>query len=269
METTTGKLPMGILHPTTGEKMFTLSRFQPSEDTGFFIQHYWVVKWDLRGQPPYRQTVLSHPNVNLIFEQNNSRIYGISPTTSIRLIQEHGWVVGLKFRPGGFYPFWLSPISSLTSNTISFEEVFKMDSQPLEQEIFAQDSPELAVKWVDSFMSARLPERDKKVELVSDIVRCIQDDRTIIRVDDAVRHTGLHKRTLQRLFDRYVGVSPKWVIQRYRLHEAADRMMQGLTAPNWIELSLELGYYDHSHFIRDFKLIVGSTPEEYVREKMG
>jgi AraC-like DNA-binding protein len=269
METTTGKLPMGILHPTAGEKMFTLSRFQPSEDTGFFIQHYWVVKWDLRGQAPYRQTVLSHPNVNLVFEKDNTRIYGISQTTSTRLIEEHGWVVGLKFRPGGFYPFWLSPVSGLTSKSISFQEVFNMDTGSIEQEIFTQDSPEAAVKWVDLFMSARLPKRDRKVGLVSEIVQYIQDDRTIIRVDDVARHTGLHTRTLQRLFDRYVGVSPKWVIQRYRLHEAADRMVQGLSAPNWMELSLELGYYDHSHFIRDFKLIVGATPEEYVREKIG
>ena len=37
------------------------------------------------------------------------------------------------------------------------------------------------------------------------------------RVDDLVERHGVNKRTLQRLFAKYVGVTPKWVIQRYRL----------------------------------------------------
>jgi len=32
----------------------------------------------------------------------------------------------------------------------------------------------------------------------------------------------MSKRTLERFFRQYVGVVPKWVIQHYRLHEAAE-----------------------------------------------
>ncbi|MDF2725313.1 MAG: AraC family transcriptional regulator, partial [Paenibacillus sp.] len=61
---------------------------------------------------------------------------------------------------------------------------------------------------------------------------------------------------------RYVGVSPKWVIQRYRLHEAAEQMERGEVA-DWAKLSLELGYYDQAHLIKAFKAIVGKSPEQY------
>ena len=67
---------------------------------------------------------------------------------------------------------------------------------------------------------------------------------------------------MQRLFVRYVGVSPKSVIQRYRLHEAAQMIDQGAVS-DWLDLSIALGYYDHSHFIRDFRAIVGVSPQEY------
>ena len=48
-------------------------------------------------------------------------------------------------------------------------------------------------------------------------------------VDDLVERYGLNTRALQRLFAKYVGVSPKWVIQRYRLHEAAEQLAASAT----------------------------------------
>jgi AraC-like DNA-binding protein len=78
------------------------------------------------------------------------------------------------------------------------------------------------------------------------------------------REFGLGLRKLQRLFDDYVGVSPKWVIQRYRLHEAAERIAAGRVA-DFADLALELGYADQAHFNRDFKKLVGRSPAEYAR----
>ena len=75
---------------------------------------------------------------------------------------------------------------------------------------------------------------------------------------------GVGVRTLQRLFDETVGVSPKWVIQRYRLHEAAARMAAA-AAIDWADIALELGYADQAHFIRDFRKLVGRSPADYVK----
>ncbi|MCQ6560290.1 DUF6597 domain-containing transcriptional factor [Paenibacillus mendelii] len=263
----TNSLGKGILHPSMGDTKFSLNRFPPSPDTSFFIQHYWVIQWDLRGQAPYCQTVIAHPNVNLVVEKETTRIYGVSSATSSHLLKDQGWVVGVKFKPGGFYPFWNAPVSHLTDQSLGIEEVFGLDSLSLEGEVLQQyHHIEQAAHRVDTFFRDRLPERDPNVELVSEIVYGIRDDRTIRQVNDAARMSGLHQRTLQRLFDRYVGVSPKWVILRYRLHEAAERMHQD-EANDWTALSLDLGYYDQSHFIRDFKSIVGLSPEEYIRAR--
>jgi AraC-like DNA-binding protein len=69
-------------------------------------------------------------------------------------------------------------------------------------------------------------------------------------------------RSLQRLFSQYVGVSPKWVIRRYRLHELLERMHSG-EQPDWAQLAAELGYFDQAHLSNDFKAITGYTPTEY------
>ena len=72
------------------------------------------------------------------------------------------------------------------------------------------------------------------------------------------------QRPLQRIFSQYVGVSPKWVIMRYRLQEAADQLARNEIV-NWPKMALDLGYFDQAHFIKDFKMIVGRTPAEYAR----
>ena len=63
-----------------------------------------------------------------------------------------------------------------------------------------------------------------------------------------------------------MGVSPKWLIQRYRLLEATERLAEG-TVVDWADLALDLGYADQAHFIRDFRSMVGRTPAEYGRRR--
>jgi AraC-like DNA-binding protein len=79
-----------------------------------------------------------------------------------------------------------------------------------------------------------------------------------------VSRLHISKRTMQRLFSQYVGVSPKWVIKRYRLHDAAEQVASG-SIEDWARLAAELGYFDQAHFIKDFKKLVGQTPGEYAR----
>jgi AraC-like DNA-binding protein len=85
------------------------------------------------------------------------------------------------------------------------------------------------------------------------------------RVEDIANVNHIASRTLQRLFRRYVGVSPKWMLKRLRIHQAVEQI-SSQPPGDWSELALDLGYYDHAHFIRDFRLIVGQSPAQYSAE---
>lgn len=254
----------GVLNRQEGRRMFSLTRHLPSSDLGWFIKRFWIVRWDLRGRPPYEQVVLSHPNVNMVFERGVTRIYGITRTSDTRVVRDAGQVLGVKFKPGGFYPFWRADISGLTGRSVSFREAFGEDVGELEADILAQEDDSRMVELAERFFRARLPERDENVVEVDRIVETIERDRDITKVDDLVNRFGLGMRTLQRLFSRYVGVSPKWVIRRYRLHDAAEQLERGERS-DWSQLSVQLGYYDQAHFIKDFKAIIGKSPEEYAK----
>jgi len=118
------------------------------------------------------------------------------------------------------------------------------------------------------FLAARLPTIGEDVEHVGRIVDEIAADRSVNTLDDLVARWRLGKRALQRMFNEYVGIGPKWVINRYRMHEALERVEQGGEV-EWARLALELGYFDQAHFIRDFKALVGYPPAEYSRRYRG
>lgn len=75
---------------------------------------------------------------------------------------------------------------------------------------------------------------------VSKLVRRVLQERDIKTVNDLVSRTGIGKRSLQRVFNEYIGISPKWVIRRYRLHELMERLNSG-DQLDLSDLALELG----------------------------
>ncbi len=254
----------GILNRRAGEMKFHLMRHTPTQDLSFFVENYWAVSWDLRGQEPYVQEVLPYPCVHLVFEEERTRVYGVEMGRFTRLLKDKGRVFGIKFRPGGFYPFVKVSITCFTSTSVEFREIFGRDAWEVEESILRCESDEEMKEIVEKFLRERLPQRDENVEEVNRVVNYIVEHREVTRVEDVVRALRLNKRKVQRLFNQYVGVSPKWVIGRYRLHEAAERLAEGC-GMDWTQLALDLGYFDQAHFIKDFKAMVGQTPGEYAR----
>jgi AraC-like DNA-binding protein len=173
-------------------------------------------------------------------------------------------VFGIKFLPGAFYPFLKLPVSRITDKVIGIREVFDVDAEALEDSIMSQEEDRPMIELAEGFLRKRLPDRDENVIEVRRIVDRIMADRGITRVDHIVERLGLNKRALQRLFSQYVGVSPKWVIKRYRLHEASEQLASG-DAVDLSKMAVDLGYFDQSHFIKDFKSIVGKSPAEYAK----
>lgn len=86
------------------------------------------------------------------------------------------------------------------------------------------------------------------------------------RVADFADAHNMSVRSLQRLFSAYVGVSPKWVILRYRIHEAlAHATTHTDPGTDWATLANDLGYADQAHLIRDFTRTVGVPPAAYAQ----
>jgi len=263
MERRTSKLS-GVLDRRAGRGRFTNTFHVPPPELAEILEHCWSVRWDLRGREPHLQHTLSNASVHLVFELGRSRIQGVVTGRFTRLLEGRGQVFGAKFRPAGFHPFLGSSLAALADRTVAVSSVFGPDGEALVEGMLGLERESRMAEVVTAFLLDRLPPPDPTVATVNQVAALIVADREITRVDDLVDRVGMSKRTLQRLFREYVGVSPKWVIQRYRLHEAAERLEDGHDV-DLAALALDLGYFDQAHFARDFRAIVGRPPATYAR----
>ena len=116
----------------------------------------------------------------------------------------------------------------------------------------------------EAFLRERLPSPDPEVAFIGAVVATMAAEPALSVAAVAERH-GVSARTLQRLFRRCVGVSPKWVLQRNRVQEAAQRVdADGAAAA--AATAQELGYFDQAHYINDFRAAVGRSPGRYAND---
>ncbi len=92
------------------------------------------------------------------------------------------------------------------------------------------------------------------------------DDRSLLRVAEVEEQCGIGTRSLQRLFERYVGVTPKWVLSRYRMHDVVTDLDAGYGG-SLADLAAKYGWFDQAHFTREFTDLVGVPPGAYQQRR--
>ncbi|MFI1225521.1 MULTISPECIES: DUF6597 domain-containing transcriptional factor [unclassified Streptomyces] len=245
-------------------------RREPAAALRPYLEHYWLIDWDLT--EPYAAHVVPHPSVNLVLQRHEAgqtpgersgyaEVAGIGPGLFTQELAGRGRVCGVQFRPGGFRPF--APehaLCDLTGRRIAAAAVLR--TPPPLDAVLGPDDEDARVAALDAFLLALEPVPDPQAALAMAVVDRVRTDRTVRRVGRLARDAGLSPRSLQRLFAAYVGVGPKWVILRYRIHEAMERAGSD-PALDWARLAADLGYSDQAHLVRDFTATVGVPPTAF------
>ncbi|WP_433530846.1 AraC family transcriptional regulator [Micromonospora sp. CA-263727] len=255
----------GILDPARLMRRVRFRRRLPTVALRRWVEHYWLIDWDLT--EPFEQRVVPHPAVNVVVQRDGdgperAELAGVGRKLFSIVLTGAGRVCGVQFRPGGFHPFWRRSVAELTDRRWPFAEL--ADRWPPaaypDSGICAGTDTERC-HALDDLLTSWAPRPDPVNDEVIGLVEAIRTDRSVRRVDEFAAGHGISVRRLQRLFVTHVGVGPKWVIRRYRLHEAIERASGG--PPDWAGLAAELGYSDQAHLVRDFTAVTGVSPGTY------
>jgi AraC-like DNA-binding protein len=176
-----------------------------------------------------------------------------------------GRVVAAKFKPGGLCAFVREPMHRFTGQVVPAARVLGRSVDAMARGLVRLDDQAAAFALCDA-LRALSPRVDADAERAGAIVRAIETDHAITRVSEVSERYDIAPLALQRLFRQKIGVSPKWIIQRYRVHEALERIHHG-EAITWAALAAELGFTDQAHFARTFRQFVGTSPGRYARER--
>jgi AraC-like DNA-binding protein len=251
----------GILNPTLRPTRVTHARLGPSPALAPFVEHFWTVRWDL-GEASHLAQTLPHPSVHLSIEGAAHDLVGVHTRRFTRTLEGSGRVFAVKFRPGMFSGFLGKPVSTLANRRVPLERLFGPPGARFAAQVEREAGFERCIELAEAFLLARAPALDASAVLVRELVERLAGDRTLLTVEQICALAGLPLRTVQRLFRQHAGVSPKWVVSRYRLHEALERLAAD-PAQSLAQLALELGYADQPHFSRDFKAMIGLPARAY------
>lgn len=258
--------PRGILQSPVEAPPIELSRFEAPPDLAPYVEHFWSVHWDVRQRGPITRETLPHPSLHWVTEDARSEVQGIVRGRFTRELRGEGRVVGVKFRPGGMCAFVSQSMDVFTGRRLPAAKVFGPRARALPAALRGLSTPD-AVEHVCALLRALDPQPDTQAARAGAIVAAIGIDRTITRVTQVCERFTVAPLTLQRMFRSKIGINPKWVVQRYRLHEAVERIhAHGPIEPQpWASLAADLGFTDQAHFARTFRSFIGVTPGQYLR----
>ncbi|MBB5853441.1 DUF6597 domain-containing transcriptional factor [Amycolatopsis umgeniensis] len=257
------RIPAGIVNAREASAAFTLVRHRPAPELRPFVDHHWVLRWDLSGRPPHEQVVLPNLAVNVTFFRDAAGAFGPGKQPFRYVVRgaDHG--IGVRFRPGAFRAFLTGPVTMISGRSVPLTDLFAVAAGVTESVRNATDDFEM-VRRCEELLLAKHPVLTAAAGTAIEAVETIAAEPAITRVGELSSRTGLSQRSLQRLFAEHVGTAPKWAIQVYRLNEAAARIAAE-ERPDYAELATVLGYSDQAHFIRDFRSVTGWAPTEYAR----
>ena len=249
-----------------------IHRFAPTPELAGLVRRYWMPVWSLPDGQRSVQRVLQYPVCLLVVARDYSLLVGPSTGLSTQELTGSGWALGTMLQPAAGTLVTGASVDAMTDRAVPLTDASGFDGPALVGAIHDavgddpddRDGQQAAVAAVESALAALLPV-DKEGELVNAVVEYVEGDSDVHRVGQVCEKFAIGERSLQRLTARRIGLSPKWLIQRRRLHEAAERL-SGEDRPDLARVAADLGYADQAHFGRDFRAVTGLTPRQLAQE---
>lgn len=245
-----------------------------------FIECYWFLSGTLRPSESLEELIFTDARADIVFtfaspyvrknsaEPGDGRLIRASNVDGqrrypVRILQ-HGdlLLVGVRFRPGGLSAFVAMPVHELTGQTVPLSDAFGPAGRELEGRLFDRaGDPQGQSDLLDRFFLARLaapPERHRVMTWAEEIER----SGGLIAISELSRRTGISVRSVDRLFQRVIGLPPKFFARTVRFQQV-HRLLLKHPQVRWDEIVASHGYFDQSHFAKDIASMTGVDPNAY------
>lgn len=247
-----------------------IHRYAPAPHLVDLVERYWIPVWSLPA--PSTQSTLQHPVCLVVVSNTYARFYGVVRGRSSVTLEDDGWAVGTMLMPAAGRLVLGRSVATVTDAHLDLGEVDSLDADDLVAEIHEAMTPDphdpaghlAAIAALERRLTPYLPV-DGPGLMINEVVGWLREHPEVTRVDELAAHVGLSERSLQRLVEQRVGMSPKWLIQRRRLHDAVEALKAGESS--LADMAARLGYADQAHFTHDFRTVTGMTPGEYLSDQ--
>lgn len=170
--------------------------------------------------------------------------------------------VGIRFRPGGIAAFIPTPLSALTNRIVSVEKWLPRFNAPIQEPLEASNDWSQRIQWLEMSLLDQLRQAVPLCLPMLAVVDHILTEKGLASLNQLSEVASLSPRQLERLFLRYVGVSPKLLTRIIRFRHV-KAILDSKPNDSLMGIAFETGYTDHAHLTKEFIAFAGVTPSLY------
>lgn len=252
--------------------METFDITYPSLALAPYIRYYWCLKTD--NKESVQERIIPTGCISLIFHKANpifSKTQGdFQPLTFVCGLSDDFTdletsgpteMIVVVFEPFGAKSFFSVPVYEFYNESIPVDALENHLLNELQNRIQDEPDNKKCIAFIEDFLTKRLCHvSDYNYKRISAVINVINQN-TQININDLAQTACLSYKQFSRVFMEYVGAKPKEFTRVIRFQRTLF-MLQMQPDMNLTQLSVESGYYDQPHLIREFKSFSGYTPSE-------
>lgn len=204
----------------------------------------------------YHNPFKLYPNNHILCPRDNAR-YQINQNGKLGFLS-------VRFKSSAFKYFVNTPVDLLKNRILTATDIWDQNGAVLEDQFLNSKSFYDRVAVLNNFFEKKLVEGLKRNSSIDWAVDNIYYNYNNVSISDIIYETNLSSRTFQRRFKETVGVSAKEFHKISRFQTVLKKLLLNKEKPT-LGFILDAGYFDQSHFNKDFKKLAGSCPSLILR----
>jgi len=175
-------------------------------------------------------------------------------------------MIGIRFRPGGAYPFFNFPISELNDSVIDLDLILGRLVDEIRDQLLEANSPEARFQLLESFLLNHVHRSLEANRLITFAVQQLQQSPQFLAIRDLANTIGITQKHLISQFEKVVGLRPKTFARISKFQKVLTTIEQQQKV-EWSAIAYDCGYYDQAHFIKEFHAFSGLNPSAYLTQR--
>ncbi|HVQ37135.1 MAG TPA: DUF6597 domain-containing transcriptional factor [Pyrinomonadaceae bacterium] len=255
----------------------------PQPPLSQFVENIWLVEGFVADYS--REKILPDGAIELIFDLDPTpkNIFADEASENFRTVSK-AWVsgertryivigaarnqsmIGIRFRPGGAYPFFGFPISELTESVTELDLIWGSLVDEIRTQLLELESRDERLLKLESIL-LRLAKRSLEANrLVTFAIHQLQHSPQFLAIRDLANTIGITQKHLISQFERVVGLRPKSFARVCKFQKVVN-LIEEQKQVEWAAIASDCGYYDQAHFIHEFQAFSGLNPSAYLAKR--
>lgn len=257
----------------------TYLRYIPSPPLNLYIDYFYYLD-GLMSFP--REKILPFPTLDLKINLGGAfRVYEADSTGRFETFSDSWWVgiysryhildwppdmklFGVRIKPAGAYPFLQLPLSELHNRVVPLDAIWGHFAAEIRERLGDAPTIQAGFALLEQFLLARLCEAPLGLNVVQGAIAEMIQSHGTLSIRALSDQIGISQNHLGTQFKQRVGIAPKELARLIRF-EHVLQSIDPVQPVSWVWVAHSCGYYDQSHFNKDFVAFTGHTPTEYLQ----